>query len=95
MLDSGCRFYLADARILEGRMMDRYEGFAYLVRNSADKQFVLSATFAKSKTQTKKYFKRMNDYLAKEHKPMFERIALVRCTLLIEEVEETYENPRP
>ena len=63
------------------------QGFAYVVANKYGHEFLLSATFAKSKTQSKRFLKFLQNQRCRANVPMLEPLALAQVTLTINSIE--------
>jgi hypothetical protein len=60
-----------------------YTGFAYLVRNAHDKEFLLSASFGPSRNQAKKYLSNIQHQRCLQHRPMLEVVELLEVNVTV------------
>lgn len=60
-----------------------YTGFAYLVRNTHGTEFILSATFAVSRTKAKSFLKKVQNERCEQRRPMFEVVELLEVQVSV------------
>jgi hypothetical protein len=60
-----------------------FMGFAYRVRNANGREFLLSASFAPTKTQAKHRLKSIQFQRCNQHRPLFEVVALLEVEIRV------------